>query len=108
MCLPFYQKACCGGSFTCCSESCNFRKCYGKDNQLEFNKSKNTCSVCGNPGEFIITVTVTRSTEDNCLREDELCLDNIYNIAVSTLEKDELYYAKRKAHTTQSYPHKRA
>ena len=53
-------------------------------------------------------VTVTRSTEDNCLKEDELCLDNIYNIAVSTLEKDKLYYAKRKAHTAQSDPHKRA
>ena len=53
-------------------------------------------------------VTVTRSTEDNCLKEDELCLDNIYNIAVSTIEKDKLYYAKRKAHTAQSDPHKRA
>ena len=43
--------------------------------------------------------TVTRSTKDaiiDLLKEDEQCLDNIYNIAVSSLEKDKLYYAKRK------------
>ena len=39
------------------------------------------------------------------LKEDELCLDNIYNIAVSALEKDKLYYAKRKANAAQSHPH---
>ena len=39
---------------------------------------------------------------DNCLKKDERCLDNI---AVSTLEKDNLYYAKRKANTAQSDPH---
>ena len=153
MCLPFYQKDCCGGSFICCNESFNIRKCYGEENQLQFNKSKNSYSVCGNPGEFIpfLTVnlwefddsagkklsammarqgsetrklfvlsegvnkkltsgtTVTRSTEDaiiDLLKKDELCLDNIYKIAVSTLEKDMLYYATRKANAAQSDPHK--
>ena len=39
------------------------------------------------------------------LKEDELCLDNIYNIAVSALEKDKLYYAKIKVNAAQSHPH---
>ena len=146
MCLPFYQK-------DCCNESCSFRKCYSEENQLQFNKSKNFYSVCGNPGEFLPFLavkrwefddsagkkrcammarqgsetrklfvlsegvnkkltsgtTVTRSTDDaiiELLKKDELCLDNIYKIAVRTLEKDMLYYAKRKANAAQSDPHK--
>ena len=39
---------------------------------------------------------------DNFLKKDELCLDNN---AVSTLEKDNLYYAKRKVNKAQSDPH---
>ena len=154
MCLAFHQKACCGGSLTCCNETCNFQKCYGKENLLQFNKSKNTCSICRSPVEFTPDLAVniwkfddsarkmivmmerqggearkrdkeaictyrrskqktagaivTRSTKDaiiDLLKEDELCLDNIYNIAVSALEKDKLYYAKINANTAQSHPH---
>ena len=44
--------------------------------------------------------TVTRATEDviiNCLKEDEASWENVFNIADSTLEREKLYYAKKKA-----------
>ena len=69
MCLAFYQKACCGGSLTCCNETCNFQKCYGKENLLQFNKSKNTCSVCRNPVEFIPDLAVNIWKFDDSARK---------------------------------------
>ena len=44
--------------------------------------------------------TVTRATEDaiiDCLKEDEPSWENVFIIADSTLEREKLYYAKKKA-----------
>ena len=75
MCLAFYQKACCGGSLTCCNETCNFQKCYGKENLLQFNKSKNTCSVCRNPVEFIPDLAVNIWKFDDSARKMIVMMD---------------------------------
>ena len=53
--------------------------------------------------------TVTRATEDtiiDCLKEDERSWQNVFNIADSTLEREKLYYAKKKAKAeNQQYEH---
>ena len=69
MCLAFYQKACCGDSLICCNENCNFQIRYGKENLLQFNKSKNTCSVCRNLVDFIPDLAVNIWKFDNSARE---------------------------------------
>ena len=53
--------------------------------------------------------TVTRATEDaiiDCLKEDEPSWENVFIIADSTLEREKLYYAKKKAKAeNQQYGH---
>ena len=73
--LSFYQKAYYGGSLTCCNETCNFQICYGKENLLQFNKSKNTCSVCRNPVEFIPDLAVNIWKFDDSARKMTLMME---------------------------------
>ena len=53
--------------------------------------------------------TVTRATEDaiiGCLKEEEPSWENIFTIADLTLEREKLYYAKKKAKAeNQQYGH---
>ena len=52
---------------------------------------------------------VTRATEDviiDCLKEDELFWENLFNIVNSTLEREKLYYTKKKVKAeNQQYEH---
>ena len=77
--------------------------CYGKENLLQFNKSKNTCSVCRNPVEFIPDLAVNIWKFDDSARKIIVMMERqggearkrdkeaICTFAVSALEKDKLY-----------------
>ena len=83
----FDDDVCCVKVFHNCYRTCEARKLFKHTEDVNKKLSQDRC-------------TVTRATEDviiNCLKEDEASWENVFNIADSTLEREKLYYAKKKA-----------
>ena len=83
----FDDDLCCVKVFHNCYRTCEARKLFKHTEDVNKKLSQDRC-------------TVTRATEDviiNCLKEDEASWENVFNIADSTLEREKLYYAKKKA-----------
>ena len=92
----FDDDLCCVKVFHNCYRTCEARKLFKHTEDVNKKLSQDRC-------------TVTRATEDviiNCLKEDEASWENVFNIADSTLEREKLYYAKKKAKVEkQQYGH---
>ena len=83
----FDDDLCCVKVFHNCYRTCEARKLFKHTEDVNKKLSQDRC-------------TVTRATEDviiNCLKEDDASWENVFNIADSTLEREKLYYAKKKA-----------